>query len=226
MNTQESSIGFSGALAVLSVNAGSRNRAAGFPWLAWWQWSGPACDGLRRRGSCRASSRRRAEAPRDGPSRSGSTHRWAGRCGPVGNSRDDGARRRWWTGDAPAPRRAGGPFLESGSGLEDAGDLLGWQSVGTAQWCRRPILEAGHAVLPVAADPLVSRGPGDARGLGRLGNRPPEILHPLADEKPSERRELRPTMGHESLLPRLGLWSAPNRAGGSRRVNNLRGNYI
>jgi hypothetical protein len=71
-------------------------------------------------------------------------------------------------------------------------------------------------------DPLVAGCRGAALGFGGHRYAPAEIEDPLHQELTALHGELRPRMGHESLLAR-GL--DPDEQGGSHFLNNVLGNY-
>jgi hypothetical protein len=75
----------------------------------------------------------------------------------------------------------------------------------------------------MAADPLVCGRSADAELLGDVGSGPAG-LDPSDQELPTEDRETRPTMCHESLPLGLVL-NTPNPAAGLSSVNNVCGDY-
>ena len=90
------------------------------------------------------------------------------------------------------------------------------ECVRTAVRSRGAVLEPGRPFVAEAADPLVRGGAGHADGLGGAHHRPPFLLNPLDDQPSAERRELRPTMTHESLLPVRSSDKPQTVQGGSR----------
>jgi hypothetical protein len=90
--------------------------------------------------------------------------------------------------------------LQAATNGQDLADLGRWQGVGAAAGPGRAVLEPRLSLLPVAAEPLVDRRSGHPGSLGGLPGHPAQDRHPLHQQKPPLRRQLRPTMGHESLL--------------------------
>ena len=78
--------------------------------------------------------------------------------------------------------------------------------------------------LPVAAHPLRGRLSADARGRGGVGDRPALDLDAIDQQLPTEDRQLRPTMCHESLPSGVSWIPTPNLEGLSF-VNNVLVNH-
>jgi hypothetical protein len=75
---------------------------------------------------------------------------------------------------------------------------------------------------PEPADPLVAGRRGASLCFCGHRDRPSEFEYPLDQESAALHGELRPRMGHKSLLARR---LDPDEQGGSQFLNNVLGNY-
>src|SRR5439155_26519890 len=78
---------------------------------------------------------------------------------------------------------------------------------GTPVRRRGPVLEPRRPLVTEPAEPLVHRGCRHRGGLRRLSDRPAVDQDAFHEHATPVRRELRPTMGHESLLPARSLFN-------------------
>jgi hypothetical protein len=110
----------------------------------------------------------------------------------------------------PVDRRAGVPErraeavrspAEAPPGGEDPAHLTPGEGPGTPERGRAAVDEALEPFGLEAPQPLVDGGPGHAHRFGSRRSRPSLHQDPLDQDPSAERCELRPTMGHESLLP-------------------------
>jgi hypothetical protein len=121
--------------------------------------------------------------------------------------------------------QAMGPDAELVTGPQDGVDPSLRERARRTVGTRRPILEAGRAFGPVAADPLgygLTAHPG---GFRRPSDRPPVDVDASHQELPTEHGQSRPTMCHESLR---FAWvpNTPNRVERLSSVNNVFVNHI
>jgi hypothetical protein len=83
-----------------------------------------------------------------------------------------------------------------------------------------PVLEAGQAVGPIAADPLVAGRSADPELIGDRGHRPTVDQDALDQELPTEDAETRSRMCHESLRP-MWVLNTSHRVAGLSFVNTV-----
>jgi hypothetical protein len=87
-------------------------------------------------------------------------------------------------------------------------------------WSGAPISETSDAFGPEPADPLVSRRPADALGIGRGRHGPAHDDHPGHQQLPTKDVETGFRMSHESLLT-VRCFNTPNRDRRLSFVNNV-----
>ncbi len=121
-------------------------------------------------------------------------------------------------------RQARGPVAAAGAGAQDGGHRL----VREAPWgtvrAAAAIEQAGLALCPIAAQPLVGGGAADPELPGRLGWAPALDDDPAHQQLAAEDRKARVRMSHESLLP-IWVLNTSHRARRLSTVNNVFGDY-
>ena len=146
---------------------------------------------------------------------------------PIGQAREAMAAQDIADGRAREVQGRGqavGPHTELVAVDEDGLERLLGQAPGRAVRPAGALLEAVGSELPVAAHPLRGRLSADPRGCGGVGDRPALDLDAIDQQLPTEDRQLRPTMCHESLPSGVSWIPTPNLEGLSF-VNNVLVNH-
>lgn len=119
--------------------------------------------------------------------------------------------------ERPDPVGTPAPF---GASVEDPLDLLRPRESRRSVGSRAPVGETGHALGPIATDPLVACRPADAHRLQRDAHRPALDRDGVHEQRSTEDVETGLRMGGESLLT-ARIFDNPNRARRLSLVNNV-----